>query len=308
MASQISSADWAKVAAYLLVRLWNLHRGRGFVFVAARRAGGGSWEQRSFSLRSLTTGSLLRWFRVHPRCKYDLYFCPNPFRRKRRIRSLALPTPLAWSDIDEGDCSLCRLVANLLILTSPGRTQGIWLFDRVLSVDEAEAASRTLTIEAHGDRNGWSVTKYLRVPGTNNHKREYNFPTVRLLNADWTPQVVDPQLAQLASVPNGRILVTSGMDRCLRHLPDFSKTFRRYRFALHPRVRALVRDRTVWQRDRSKCVYEIVCDLHRVGASFAEIAAILQDNAYFTSKYGRSATALEREVNRILEKLGERNP
>jgi hypothetical protein len=75
---------------------------------------------------------------------------------------------------------------------------------------------------------------------------------------------------------------------------------------LHLRVRTLIRNKRVHERDRSKCVYEIVTDLFYAGASFNEIATILERNVYFVAKYGTSDAALAREISRITNKLESR--
>lgn len=81
----------------------------------------------------------------------------------------------------------------------------------------------------------------------------------------------------------------------------------RYRKKLHLRTRFLIDHAraAVFERDRSKCIYEIVADMHKVGASAGEIATILWHNPYFLAKHGRNLPALYAELERILSKLGD---
>jgi hypothetical protein len=83
--------------------------------------------------------------------------------------------------------------------------------------------------------------------------------------------------------------------------------YRRYWKKLHPRTRFLIESKQVapFERDRSKCIFEIVADLHRAGASVPEIAAVLWCNPYFISKYGKRLDKLHRELGSILPKLGD---
>lgn len=83
--------------------------------------------------------------------------------------------------------------------------------------------------------------------------------------------------------------------------------YARYRRKLHVRVRFLIDQEQAagFERDRSKCIYEIVADLHRVRAAPAEIAAILWQNPYFISKHGKNLPKLYAEIRRIIGKLGE---
>lgn len=81
----------------------------------------------------------------------------------------------------------------------------------------------------------------------------------------------------------------------------------RYRKMLHPRVKFLIdyQQAAGFEGDRSKCIYEIVADLHRVKASADEIETILWHNPYFLAKHGKDLPALHAELERILSKLGD---
>jgi hypothetical protein len=81
----------------------------------------------------------------------------------------------------------------------------------------------------------------------------------------------------------------------------------RYRKMLHPRVKFLIdyKQAAGFEGDRSKCIYEIVADLHRVKASADEIETILWHNPYFLAKHGKDLPALHTELGRILSKLGD---
>ena len=285
---------------WFLRRVWGWHPQRGFVFVGTRHCRTGRWDEHPIDLaKPLELKKLLT---EYPAERSDIYFCPNRFRRAARRTQYALPSPFAWSDVDYGNVHTCCPKPNLIWQTSPGRRQALWILDAPEEPGRAEDYSRALTAAAGGDSNGWSITKYLRVPGTYNHKPDYNRPQVKLITENWRPRSTRPPLPRRPPKP---FLTTSLADLAADEsvLGDFSVTFEKFRHRLQHRVRCLIRSRTlVWEPDRSKCVYEIVCDLHRVGASLPEIATILRDNVYFVSKYGDSRSALRREITRILEK------
>ena len=244
------------------------------------------------------------FFDAHSREVFDLYACPNAFRKPRRIAVLALPTPYAWVDIDEADVDTFDPQPGVLIRTSDERHQGIWRFADYLPPREAEGYSKALAYSFGADKNGWSVTKHLRIPFTYNHKPQYDRPTVKLLRADMSPRRRKPlalpreERRELRRQPLMHVVEP-------KHA-DAAEVLQTYRSKLHPRVRALITARRAYteERDRSKCIYEIIADLHRVGAKPREIGSVLWVNAYFISKHGQNLDRLNAEINRVLAKLG----
>jgi hypothetical protein len=63
-------------------------------------------------------------------------------------------------------------------------------------------------------------------------------------------------------------------------------------------------NKRVYERDRSKCIFEIVAGLHDAGATSDEIASVLWHNPYFVSKHGQDRRTLGAEMGRIISKLG----
>lgn len=296
-----SKQNWPSASIAFLKRLWKHHHQTHYVFLGTLHRQGGRWREHAINLADHC--DFEAFFARYPRAIYDLYFCPNRFRQPARQKRHAFPTPFAWSDIDRGDTDRCSPSPNLIFETSPDRFQALWLWDAPESSDRAELFSRTLTDTAKGDHNGWSITKYLRIPGTYNHKPEYDCPKVRWIKQDWTPQSSRPTVQQETKYRFLAVPLSEVSGTVDEPPNDFPSVFRKYGPALHPRVRQLIRDKRVRERDRSKCIYEIVVDLARANASVGEIHLVLQRNPYFIGKYGRSRYALNREVDRILNKL-----
>ena len=84
---------------------------------------------------------------------------------------------------------------------------------------------------------------------------------------------------------------------------DPEQVLKKYKSRLGWLARAVARHQEARFPDRSKIIFILVSDLHRLGASASEIASVLWHNVYFQSKYGSSLDALQTEVSRIIAKL-----
>ncbi len=276
----------------------------GFGFLAAKNASDASWCNRPINLAAPKI-DVSKFFQEFSRDDFDLYFCPNAFSRKQRKACYAYPTPYAHVDIDDADPNGFDPVPNFLLQTSSGRYQGLWYTDTPVSAEVAEGRSKYLLRRFGGDQNGWSVTKYLRIPYTFNHKPQYRKPLVKILRSLRKPIDNDafpkmPTLLQCTAEQISRVDPT----RC-----QVAKVLRKFRGKLHPRVMALARSKHAYktESDRSKVIFEIVAGLYEAGATSDEIAAILWVNPYFRSKHGANRNALSDEISRITRKVDYKN-
>ena len=296
---------WEDRAADFARDVWSVYVG-GFVFIAAKDRAAGTWREHALRL-PVSRRALVRLLKAHPREHYDLYFCPNAFDSATRKKHLAQPTPYAWVDIDDADPDAFDPPPGVLIETSRRRYQGLWRFRDTRDVAEAEVYSRALAYRFGADRNGWSVTKYLRLPHTINHKPGRKSAEVRLLCGDLRNQIrplvpVDPSDVNAPGTVKMRAAVILPAD-------DWREVAAKYRKKLHPRVRSLIwTERTyTFERDRSKCIFEIIAGLYEAGAPPEEIALIVFANPYFRSKHGLNAQRALEEVTRVLAKRGGRH-
>jgi len=294
---------WHQQAAEFVGDIWAVFPA-GYGFVAAREAGGGRWQEMCIPVQNCMDHLTEIFGSLSPR-RYDFYFCPNAFSRRERRAVYALPTPYAWVDIDGADVAAFNPKPDILIRTSPGRHQGVWWFADYVPPQTAERYSRTLAYTFRADRNGWSATKYLRIPFTFNHKPEYDIPNVELLRYSLRPQ----RRSEIAVVADG---VSSSRRKFGNISPadvDPVHVLKKYRPKLHLRTRALLTSKAAYafEKDRSKCIYEIIVDLHHAGADPHEIGAALWVNPYFVSKHGKDLGKLNEEVWRVISKL-ERQP
>jgi hypothetical protein len=289
---------WHHKAAVFIAQVWSVHA-FGFGFIGSKRAGSQGWKEHSVPI-GITVNDLAKLLALLPRNRFDLYFCPNAFSMPRRKEEYALRTPYAWVDIDRATPGAFDPSPGVLIRTSPGRYQGLWPLRKVLHPSEAEDISRALAYEYGADRNGWTVTKYLRVPYTYNHKPEYDRPRVALVRADWSAIPV-PSIARPAEPrPSPKLRAFPAMTR---PNSDWEEIYERYKRRLGAFARAVIEHRRQLVLDRSRCIYAIIADMDRCGASHEEIASVLWHNVYFVSKHGQNVPKLNEELSRVLRKL-----
>lgn len=297
MSRRVHTDEVVRKQKRFLKRIWARHKS-GYVFMAARPANTHRWIEKPLRAPA-DIGEAEEFLKRYNAQHNDLYFCPNAFASEHRVASEALRTPFAWCDIDDGDPDVFVPKPLILIESSPGRFQGLWEFEETAEASTAEAVSRMLAYNFGGDRNGWSITKYLRVPYTINHKAAYDRPRVRIVRIDH---------GQITRWPRARVLALSSTTaKCdAADDPDryaaadvIEKYRRRMRFS---RV-SLMKHSRVLSFDRSRCIFMMVAELHWAGASRDEIAAVIWRSAYFRSKHGQDLNHLTSELTRILRKL-----
>jgi RepB DNA-primase N-terminal domain len=277
-----------------LIKVWSGAPSDSHFFLATTDPYGRNWRDHIFNETNLSS-SLREFFSEYSRWEYNLYFCPNPFSLDRRKREFARPSRLGWCDMDESDPFAYRPKASCIWETSPKRFQSLWLWDGWHGVEEAEGFSQSLAAKFGGD-TGWSVTKMLRIPGSVNHKAQYDEPIVRLVRINWK-EISDRPLIQ-------RCARSSEVNEYAN--PDLlcpNKVFEKYRKKLHLKARALIRHTRVIEKDRSSCIYFLIASLRKAGASRNEIATVLWHSPYFIEKHGQDVSKLNDELSRVISKL-----
>lgn len=272
---------------------------RGYTFVAARDPDSRHWYEVAIQHGRRKSG-LRKFLSQFSRENHDLYFCANAFAVPKRLKEHALPTPWGWCDIDDGDPRDFDPSPSILWKTSPGRYQGLWLWEFFEKPDKAEAYSEALAHHGGGDRNGWSITKMLRLPLSINHKPKYQEPTVTVVDCHWRAESNRPRIIKRSfGNPLSKVVALRP------HLHTLQDVWKRYRSNLHPRTNALIMNKRAYsyERDRSKCIFEIIAGLYRAGATPDEIGAVLWANPYFLSKHGRDFSRLSAEIGRVISKL-----
>lgn len=235
------------------------------------------------------------------RWDWDQYFCPNMFSKPLRQKPFARDTRLAWCDIDEADYSTFKPHPSVIWETSPERFQALWILDKKHSPIDAETHSRALTYRHHGDKNGWPINKLLRIPGSINHKKDYDEPFVKLLHYDDKPIKSRPKHFVIKGRSYSAKPLVLDFDHKAHKRADVVK---KYRAKLDPKARALMRDKKVYEGNRSDQIFHMIVGLHEVGATVDEIASVIWDSPYFQDKYPDNLDALDGELSRIMAKIG----
>jgi len=270
------------------------------MMLAARHCSTSKWIEHGIDLKN-ADAEIRGFLRQHPRADWDLYWCPNPFRNPRRTRANAMSTPFGWCDIDRAPWTRFRPMPNVVWGTSPGRTQGLWLWHRFETPGRAEAYSRALAYKHRGDRNGWSYTKLLRIPFTFNHKPEYRRPEILIERFKTTPQRRRPKFEFRKYAPGRKGVIGLTVNPQVHYWHDVVEKYR----GLLPWDRySLMKHNRVLSGDRSRCIFMIVQALHDAGASPDQIASVVWRSPYFIDKHGHRIERLEAEIARILGKLG----
>ena len=271
-----------------------------YTFLGFKEVATGKWIEHAIG-HGFSFPEISELLTQHSRWDYDQYFCPNPFSEPRRKRQYALPTRFGWCDMDASDPDAYEPMPSLVWETSPERYQALWSWDKTCRPSEAETFSKALAYRHGGDRNGWSATKMLRLIGSVNHKPQYDEPFVQTVAFDWT-EIISRPLPLKGAQHSWPIELPSINVDPTRH--DRAVVLERYRMYLQMKVRYLIGDRTVREKDRSAQVFHMIAGLHKAGASPDEIACVLWDSPYFVDKHGRDLGKLNDEIARVIGKLG----
>lgn len=116
----------------------------------------------------------------------NVWYCPHLFSQKKRRKEFVTYTPCAWSDLDTCDPDDLFITPTIVVESSPGRYQGLWVFDSAVDPDDAEDLSQRIAYahaEDGADRSGWDLTQLLRVPNTYNFKYA-SHPAVKIIEAN----------------------------------------------------------------------------------------------------------------------------
>jgi hypothetical protein len=183
LTSPKTTAKTVAAAVDFLTTLWSGYHETAYTFLSTRD---GRWINHA--IRGDRASQIVEFLQKFPPELFDIYFCPNAFDARRLLEDHALPTRYAWCDIDNADPRGYDPAPNILWQTSPGRFQAIWIWDKKQPGQLAAASSRGIVYKDGGDKGGWAVTKLLRLPGTINHKPQYQKPVVTLHRFDAQPQ------------------------------------------------------------------------------------------------------------------------
>jgi len=225
--------------------------------------------------------------------EFDVYFCSQLFGKKQRRKESVQDCPNLWSDLDTCPPEELLVEPSVLIESSPGRYQGLWVLDRAVVAEEAEDYSRRIAYrhaEAGADKSGWDLTQLLRVPYTLNHKYS-PAPTVTIAEANTKRY----RIKDFAEYPQ-----SEGFEHLEFPFPDVAHLdhegiLKEHRKEINPRFWTLFYE--VPTEDWSKALWQLELLLLESGLAKEEVFVVANQAA--CNKYrrdGRDERLLWREV------------
>ena len=226
--------------------------------------------------------ALAELLRQYDTDKYNLYFCPLPFKDKHRRRENVMGSHFLWADLDEVDGRELDPPPGVLWKSSPGRWAALWYTERWLECDELEKVNKQMTYAVGADKAGWDLTQVLRIPGTRNHK--YNGgPRGNLVRMDFRNKLL------LRDVPTGG----KGLD-----------LYKKYESKLKGETRSILTAKRATLGKRSEVLWKLYHQLFNAAVPVDDIRALVKASVW--NKFeGRKDE--DRQITREIEKcLGEK--
>lgn len=208
----------------------------------------------------------------------DVYFCPNLFTRNKRRNPHALPGRWLYADLDESDPHGLRIPPTLAWETSPGRYQAAWRLSKSVKPETLAVLNQRMTYLSEADRGGWSLTKVLRVPGTESHKRDRPVDVKLLWNDGETYKPKELwTILKHVQTPGVHGTATAPPEK----LPSKSHVIRKHRSNLDARAKKILRTKTVLgTEDRSQTLWHLYNLLLDDGLAPEEVLVLAQHCAY----------------------------
>lgn len=143
----------------------------------------------------------------------EVYFSPYLFTEKNTHKQYVVDSKTIVADLDEANVLTLPFTPTVLVESSPERHQGYWILrDPSDSMDHHEELAQRLTYAIpRCDRTGWFIGKFLRVPGTFNHKYVSGPKLVSVLPSDAQLKYNPLEFEHLPKVPSS-ISLTEELD------------------------------------------------------------------------------------------------
>jgi archaellum biogenesis ATPase FlaH len=157
-------------ATEFLINIWEPQAQDGFYFICSTKSRvDGNWKDHFFKW-PIKKSQLKEFMEKFSTERYNLYFCPHPFRKPHRLIKYAMRTNLLWADLDLVNPADCIPAPHIAWKSSPNRYAALWRTVDFLEPEEAEKVNKALTYSVGADKGCWNITRVLRIPGTCNHK------------------------------------------------------------------------------------------------------------------------------------------
>lgn len=234
---------------------------------------------------------------------HNIWFCPHLFSERRRRKEFVSVTPNSWADLDTCDPSVLLVEPTIVLESSPGRYQGLWLYENPVDPDDAENMSQRIAYmhaDQGADRSGWDLTQLLRFPYTYNYKYSTT-PTVLIVEANRKRY----RLADFAD----KYPQVAGFEYLDTPMPEDSALFngedllQENRLKINPMIWKLYQEELPPSVSWSENLWKLEMLLFEAGFDLVQVYSIVQGaacNKY--AKKGMSAHLLWKEVCRAHSK------
>lgn len=217
----------------------------------------------------------------------DLYWSTSLFEEPVRAEHLAMTEHALWADLDLVDPStLDDYQPTIAWESSPGHYQCLWVAARgdFLGASWPGNENQRMTYMIGADPSGWDTAQLLRIPGSENHKLEYQkpdgtFPKGQIL---WSngPKYEPGDFADLPEAV-GAVdqSVTEALSADVDNV-DRVEVIARVQLKLNRTARELLGARDTAGADKSEKLWYLIRCLADAGLSTAEIVAVARETVW----------------------------
>ena len=293
-----------------ILKVWEHNDLTGYVFISTglRNVGEkkciqGTWKDQAFKWPE-QKNEIVPYIMEQDEQGKDVYWAPHIFEQPRRLAEFALPVKCMHSDLDEA-LPPTDYPPTMLWESSPERYAAIWLLDDYLPVKEFEDLNRDFNYKMGADKNCWTVTKVLRIPGCTNHKYE-TLPKVKLkhhTNKEYSRLDFDISPEPAIHDDMDDILISQSIFQLVKKYSDvLSKD-------MILKLTMTDSDVSTEFQDRSGVLFALEHELYKTGIPIPDLIELLR-NSGLNKFSGRKdeAKCWEREFEKVKENVGKVQP
>lgn len=251
----------------------------------------------------------------------DLYFTCSIFEQPMPQEDVAMNEHALWADLDEVDPStLDDYPPTVAWESSPGHYQALWVAQTgdFLGASWPGNENQRMTYLIGADPSGWDTAQLLRVPGSENHKLEYQrkdgtFPKGKIL---WTngPRYVSTDFKDLPEAVGA--VDQSVTDALATDVDNVNRleVIASVQLKLNRTARELLAAKDTAGADKSERLWYLIRCLADAGLSVAEIVAVARETVWnkFKDRHdelrrliAEASKALAKRSEETLKKLEE---
>lgn len=290
----------------VVLRVWEHNDQEGYVFISSgfretgqKSCNNGTWKDKAFKWPEQKE-EVVPYIQEQNSNGRDVYWCPHVFSKPARKTENALPVKCLHSDLDEAKPRK-EHPPTWLWESSPQRYAAVWYLDLAMDVQSFEDLNRDYNYSIGADKNCWTVTKVLRIPGCINHKYK-ELPTVKLLSKH------KPPYSQIDFEVKAEAPIYDDMDDIEVAQPLF-KLIEKYSDVLNKVtiVKLMMSEEEVngEYSDRSGTLFSLEHDLYKAGIPVTDCIEMLRNSGLNKFRSRRDEQRCwEREFEKVVDNVG----